>query len=137
MIKSLSSARFAFDDMLKAVEFYHQKGWTDGLPVIPPTEEKVPEFLDYVGMELDQVVGKVPTRARVITAEKIAINAVMAGCLAAYMPVLIVAVEAMTAPEFSFHHLASLASPWPLLIVNGPIVKELHFNSGMNLFGPG
>lgn len=137
MAGSLTSKRYQVEGFAEAVELYHGKGWSDGLPVVPPTEDRVLEFLEYAGLEPEQVVGEVPERARTITAEKLAVNAVMAGCLPEYMPVLVAAVEAITDPQFKFNHLASLGSPWPLIIVNGPIAREIGMNSGMYLFGPG
>ena len=133
----LSSKRHSVEDFTEAMELPYRLGWTDGLPVVPPTESRVAAFLDYAGLEPDQVIGRVPERARELTAEKLAVNAVMAGCLPEYMPVLVAAVEAVTDPQFKFNHLASLGSPWPLMIVNGPIAKEIKLNSGMYLFGPG
>jgi hypothetical protein len=133
----LTSQKYQMDDYPEAVEFYYSKGWSDGLPVVPPTAKRVTEFLDYVGLEPDRVIGEVPERNRVITAEKAAINAVMAGCLPEYFPVVVAAIEAITDPRFKFNHLASLGSPWPLIIVNGPVTRQIGMNSGMYLFGPG
>jgi len=137
MSGTLTSMRYPVDDLAEALELPHRNGWSDGLPVVPPTESRVAEFLDSVGLAPDQVIGEVPERARAITAEKLAINAVMAGCLPEYMPVLVAAVEAVTDPQFKFNHLASLGSPWPLIIINGPITREIGLNSGMYIFGPG
>ncbi|MFC1919183.1 hypothetical protein ACFLWX_00120 [Chloroflexota bacterium] len=109
----------------------------DGLPVVPPTEQRIWEFLEYIGLKPDQVLGEIPERNRHITAEKLAINAVMAGCRKEYMAVLVAVVEAVTDAAFKFNHLASLGSPWPMIIVNGPVVKDLQFNYGMWLLGPG
>jgi len=97
----------------------------------------VRQFVEAVGLAPDATIADITERAAVITAEKLAINAVMAGCLPEYMPVLVAAVEAVTEPQFKFNHLASLGSPWPLMIVNGPIAKEIKLNSGMYVFGPG
>ena len=134
---ALSSRTFRVSDTVAAIEFYYEKGWTDGLPVIPPTPERVAEFLDYVHREPDDVIGSVPARQRVITAEKIAINAVMAGCLPEYMPVLIAAVEAMSEERFNLHGTsASTAGSGHMVIVHGPIVKELDINYSTNIFGP-
>jgi hypothetical protein len=135
---ALTSNRYELDDASQAVEFFYQKGWTDGLPVVPPTPERVEEFLYYGGKFPDEVLGYIPARNRVITAEKVAINAVMAGCLPSYMPVIFAAFEAMLADEFNFHGPnASTAGSAPLMIVNGPVVQELNINGGANCFGPG
>lgn len=134
---ALVSNRIEVSDPLDAIEYLYRENMTDGLPVVPPTEKRVQEFLDYVRLSSSHLVGEVPERARVITAEKLAINAVMAGCLPQYMPVLVAAVEALCDPKFEFNHLASMGSPWPLMIVSGPIVKKLNMHSGMYLFGSG
>jgi len=124
-------------DALDAIEYCFEQGWTDGLPVVPPTEEKIREFLEYARLEPQQVIGTVPERGREITAEKAAINAVMAGCRKEYMPVVVAAVEAVCDPMFQFNHLASMGSPWPLMIISGPIVKSIGINCGMWVLGPG
>lgn len=134
--KPLSAEQLDAEDVYEAIELYYERGWTDGLPVVPPTETRVRLFLDAAGLEADQVLGEIPERDRVITAELLAINAAMAGCLPAYMPVLVAATEAITDPAYKFNHMASLGSPWPMFIVNGPISRELQFNSGLYLFGP-
>ena len=136
---TLTSKRFevagTVDD---AIEFCYQQGWTDGLPVIPPTEEKVLQFLDLAGHHPSDVIGVEPVRGRVITAEKVAISAVMAGCLSEYMPVIFAAVECMVQPEFNLHgSSASTSGSAPLLVINGPIRHKLGFASGHNIFGPG
>ena len=121
-----------------AIELCYERGWTDGLPVIPPTEEKVLAFLDFVARHPSDVIGVEPVRGRVITAEKLAINAVMAGCRPEYMPVIIAAVECMVQPEFNLHgSSASTMGSAPLLVINGPIRQRLGFASGHNIFGPG
>ena len=136
---SLASSRIEMTGSTEeAIELYYQKGWTDGLPVIPPTEERVLRFLEAAQREPGEVLSTEPVRGRVITVEKVAIAAVMAGCLAEYMPVVLTAVECMVAPEFSLHGTsASTAGSAPLIIVNGPIRHQLGFASGHNLFGPG
>ena len=105
--------------------------------MIPPTPERVAEFLERAGMGPADVVGAIPTRKREITAEKIAINAVMAGCLPEYMPVVAIAIEAMCEEKFNLHGTsASTAGSGHMVIVHGPIVKELDINYANNLFGP-
>ena len=112
--ESLASERVELANTIDAIEYYYEQGWTDGLPVVPATENRVREFLAYVGKAPSDIIGLVPTRGRVITAEKVAINVVMAGCLPEYMPVLIAVIEAMCEPDFNYH--GSLASRhlWPL-----------------------
>ncbi len=134
----LTSRRIELSDPAEAVEFFYQQGWTDGLPVVPPTPEKVSEFLEYAGKLPGDILGMIPARNRVITAEKVAINAVMAGCLPSYMPVIITAIEAMCQEEFNLHGIsATTGGTAPLLIVNGPIAQQLNINSGVNCLGPG
>ena len=91
--KALQSVQYEVDSVADAIEFYYEKGWTDGLPVVPPTEEKVRAFLAAAGLEPDSVVGTYETRKRVVTAEKVAINSVMAGCLPEYFPVVLAIME--------------------------------------------
>ena len=135
---SLTSERVELDTTVEAIEYIYEQGWTDGLPVIPATEERVQEFLARVDKAPSDVIGVVPTRGRVITAEKIAINAIMAGCRPEYMPVLVAIIEAMCEPDFNYHgSLASTGSSAQLIVVNGPIAAELGINSGVNVFGPG
>ena len=120
------------------IEYCYERRWTDGLPVVPPTEEKVLLFLDRAGRHPSEVIGVEPVRGRVITAEKVAINAVMAGCRPEYLSVVLAAVECMVQPEFNLHgSSASTGGSAPLLVVNGPIRGKLGFASGHNVFGPG
>src|SRR2546423_7125131 len=77
----LTSRRMVLHDPAEAIEYFYQQGWTDGLPVVPPTPERVSEFLEYSGKLPGDILGMIPARNRVITAEKVAINAVMAGAL--------------------------------------------------------
>ena len=86
MSPALMSHAIEFESAEQAVEAFYQKGWTDGLPVVPPTEEKVLPFLGAAGLAPDEILGAIPERNRVFTAEKVAINAVMAGCLPEYFP---------------------------------------------------
>lgn len=134
----LTSRHFEADDFLAAQELFLERGWTDGLPVIPPTPELVESMLTHTSRASDEVVGEIPERRRAVTAEKIAINAVMAGCAPEYMPVVVAAVEAMCDPASGPHGpTASTRGAGLLLIVNGPPVLALGINSGGNVFGPG
>ena len=135
---TLRSARLEVADPLAAIETYFEKGWTDGLPVVPPTEEKIWAMLDAMGKQPEDILGDIPARARTITAEKLAINAVLAGCLPIYAPVLLAATEALCDPAFSVHGpTASTSGMGILAIVNGPIASQIGMNAGENLFGPG
>ena len=121
-----------------AIELCYQRGWTDGLPVVPPTEEKVLAFLEAAGRDPADIIGVEPVRGRVITAEKVAINAVMAGCRPDYMPVVMAAVEAMAQPEYNLHGSSgSTGGTAPLMVINGPVRSKLGFQSGHNIFAGG
>ncbi len=125
-------------DALAAIEHYDAQGWSDGLPVLPPSEPAIRAMLEAAGLEPEAVIGDVPARGRRFTAEKVAINAVMAGCRPEYMPVVVAAVEALCEPAFSVHGPSTSTSGMGmLLIVNGPIAGRLGINAGENLFGPG
>ena len=134
----LTSSRLEFDDADDAIEHYFDHGWTDGVPVVPPTVDKVGRFLEYAGRSPSEIVGEEPTKGRVITAEKAAINAVMAGCLPEYFPVVLAAVDAISQPEYNLHAVSvSTMGAATLTVVNGPIARELGLNSGVAVFGPG
>ncbi len=138
MSKSLVSQKLEFARPEDAADAFFQKGWTDGLPVTPPTEAKVLRFLGTAGLAPDEILGSVPERNRVFTAEKVAINAVMAGCLPEYFPVVVAAVRGISRPEFGLHGVsASTAGAGILMVINGPVARELGLNSGQNLMGPG
>ena len=134
---ALTSKRYEVESLHEAIELYYRRGWTDGLPVVPPTEERVMDFLQYCGHDADDVVGLLPERGRAITAEKVAINAIMAGCLPAYAPVVVAAVEAITQPAFNLHGSQnSTGGSAMMVIVNGSAVDELKFGSGINGLAP-
>ena len=134
----LRSARIEVADPLVAIESYFENGWTDGLPVVPPTEDRIWAMLDAMGKQPGDILGEILVRARTITAEKLALNAILAGCLPAYAPVLLAATEALCDPAFSFHGpTASTSGMGVLTIVNGPIAPQIGLNAGENLFGPG
>lgn len=126
------------DSITKINEFYYDKGWTDGLPIIPPTEELVQEFLKYTHREPDETVTVLPPRWVEATVEKIAINSVMAGCLPEYLPTVITAIEAMGEKQFNLNGIQVTTHPVaPLLIINGPIRNKLKLNSRGNALGQG
>ena len=121
-------------DALQANELFQENGWTDGLPIVPPTEEAVGRFLAVARLAPDHVVGTEPVRRRRITAEKVAIAAVMAGGLPEYFPVVLAIVTAMCQPEFSLHgSTASTGGSAPFIVVNGPVRTELGMNSTHNV----
>lgn len=126
------------DDPVAAIEWCYQQGWTDGLPVVPPTEERVAAFLAVLGRDRDEVLGAVPERRRQVTVEQAVVNAVMAGCLPEYAPVVLAAVQAMLQPAFNLvGPSASLGGSGILVVVTGPVVEPLQINCRNNLFGPG
>ena len=127
-----------WDSASAAIERCYQMGWTDGLPVVPPTVDRVGQFLEHVGRPASAIVGEIPERRREITVGKVAANAVMAGCLPEYLPVVIAATEAMLDPAFNLvGPSSSMGGAAVLVIVNGPVTRQLNINSRNNLFGPG
>ena len=136
--QSLTSNRMEFDDAVDAMEHYFDRGWTDGLPIVPPTVEAVERFLESAGRSPSEILGTEPTKGRVITAEKVAINAVMAGCRPEHFPVVLAAVEAVCEPEFNLHAISvSTMGAAVLMVVGGPVAARLGINSGVGVFGPG
>jgi len=134
---ALRSKRYAVDDVMAAQEFFHSRGWTDGLPVVPPTRQAVEACLEWVLMPPDQLIGIEPVRQRAITAEKLAVNAVMAGCLPMHFPVVITAFTAMLQEPFLLHGAsASTGGCAILIVVNGPIRSELGMRGTLNALGP-
>ena len=127
-----------WNDPVEAGEQCYALGWTDGLPVVPPTVGRVEEFL-AVGQRLaDEVIGGLPERRREVTVGKVAANAVMAGCKPEYFPVVLATAEAMLDPAFNLiGPSSSLGGAGILVIVNGPVTSDLGINSRNNLFGPG
>jgi hypothetical protein len=130
---------FVFAGGFDAVDGHYQEhGWTDGLPIVPPTEAAVAEFLRWTDRDPREVLGVLPPRQGEATVEKIAINAVMAGCKPEYFPVVITAIEALADPLFNLDSVQATTHPVaPLIIVNGPIARELSINAGYNAFGQG
>lgn len=135
----LTSRRVDVPDSIDAVyALALEKGWTDGLPIIPPTVERVGAMIEESGMDAGQVVVRIPPRMGKATIEKVAINAVMAGCLPSYVPVIVAALEAMCVPEFNLNGIQATTNPvTPALIINGPIRMMLGINSGANCLGQG
>ncbi|HYB41281.1 MAG TPA: hypothetical protein VEL75_05890 [Candidatus Methylomirabilis sp.] len=126
------------DDPAALIEAYFERGWTDGLPVVPPTDKSIAEMLAGGGLRGDQVVGEIAERSVVVSAEKLAINAVLAGCRPEYLPVVLAAVRGLCHPDFAYHGPASSTGGSAItLIVNGPISRALGINAGNNAFGQG
>jgi hypothetical protein len=133
------TSRIAFKGSLKEVnQFFYRKGWGDGLPVIPPTEEAVAEMLTGTDLPPDHIVAKIIPRKGKATVEKIAINAVMAGALPTHMPVLIATVEAFADPKTRFDTFEVSTGSWaPSLTINGPIRRDIHINCSSGSLSPG
>ena len=133
----LQATRHQAPDEATALELLHMREWTDGLPVVIPTEERVEALLAGVELEPDVIIGKIgPSRA---TVEKIAINAVMAGCRPEHFPVVLAAVRAVGDPEFDIDNMQSTTHGMgPVIIVNGP-AREVcgPIASGWGALGPG
>jgi len=125
-------------DTIEAIEECYRLGWSDGLPVVPPVDYKVREMLEQVGMTGEEELLSLEMRRRVLTSENAAANAVMAGCLPEYFPVLVTTLRTLD-EEKNFVHMASAStsSPSILMIVNGPIRQQVGINSKDGLFGPG
>jgi hypothetical protein len=126
------------DDLLAAIDFCFEQGWTDGLPVVPPVVDRVKAMLAADSRPPETVIAKHPATGLDLSLHAAAVNAVMAGCLPAYFPVLVAAYEAMNKEGFNFHgSTASTGGSAPLVIVSGPYADEIGMNSDVNLFGPG
>jgi hypothetical protein len=135
---TLHASRFEYQSEADLLEDYHARGWTDGLPIVAPTPERVAEFLAAAGLTADEVLGEVRTRQVVVTAEQVAINAVMAGCRADYMPVVVAAVRAHLSEKGNCHSTTgTLSGAAQVVIVNGPARTELDVNCLAGCFGPG
>lgn len=110
-------------------EYFHERQWTDGLPIVPPTPSRVAAFLAMVDGDPDHVLGVVAPEMRKATLRSVAVNGVMAGCRPEYMPVLVAAVEAIADPAFRIQDAGSTPGWEPLLVLSGPMVQRLGFSS--------
>ena len=129
----IASAVLEVGDAFEANELFQRNGWTDGLPIVPPTEEGVMKFLAAASLKANDTIGVEPVRRRRITAEKIAIAALMAGCLPEYMPVVVAIIKALCQPELGLHgSTASTGGSAPFIVVNGPIRTRLAMNTTHN-----
>ena len=137
--KNLISDFIEVEDSLEAAnEWFCREKLSDGLPIVPPTRERVERMLDVVDCDPQEIIGPVPPKWAPATVEKITINAVMAGCLPEYLPVIIAAVEAMIEPRFNLYGVqATTGYVGPALLINGPIRKQHGINCDAGVFGPG
>ncbi len=119
-------------------EYFLSQGWTDGLPVIPPTIKRIEAFLAQANLASDEIVGIIPPQWAELTVEKLAVNAVMAGCKPEYMPVLVAAIKAMCDPAFNLYGVQATTNPvGPMLAVNGPVAKRIGLKADTGALGPG
>jgi hypothetical protein len=134
----LTSRVFEVDDIDAAAEFCHQQNWTDGLPVVPPTQRAIERHLAYLGRKASEVIGVIPPRNGVATVEKVVINCVMAGCRPEHDPFVVAAIEAMLEDAFNLNGVQTTTHCCaPLAMVSGPAVKSLGFNTKEGAFGHG
>ena len=119
-------------------EMFYRRGWTDGLPIVPPTTNRVDAMLRAGGQQRNLVLGEADPLKGVVTVEKVAINAVMAGCEDDHMPVVLAAAQALLEPEFNLRGVQTTdENVTPLLILSGSLAKRLHMNSRFGALGPG
>jgi len=119
-------------------ELFHERGWTDGLPVIPPSEESVRAMMIDSPYAPDDELGLLAPAMNPVLVEKVAVNAVMAGCAPAFFPVVLAAVEGLLDEDLALYSMQTATnSTVPLLIVNGPVVSSLCLNAGVNVLGSG
>lgn len=131
--------RKVFQGSLKDInKFFYKRGWSDGFPVIPPTEDEVAEMLTGTDLPPEHIIGKLVPRLGKVTVEKIAVNAVMAGALPTYMPVLIAGVQALLDPKMEYPVFGVSTGSWaPCWIINGPVRRDLRLNSSSGMLSPG
>jgi hypothetical protein len=134
----LRSRRVELAELEDEAEAFFDRGWSDGLPVVAPTEARVLRMLSGTSRPADEVVAVVPPDLVECTVEKVAVNAVMAGCRPEYLPVVLAAVEAACTDTFNIHGLlATTYFSGPVVIVNGPIARAIGMNAGVNALGQG
>ena len=135
---SLQARRVELSSLEDPNEALFERGWSDGLPVVPPTPRRVLAMLEGTSRDPQDVVAVVPPDLVPCSVEKVAINAVMAGCKPEYLPVVLAAVEGACTEQFNGHGLLATTMPVaPVLIVNGPVRRRIGMNSGLNVFGQG
>ena len=135
---TLRSRRVHLAVLEDEMEALYERGWSDGLPLVAPTEARVLRMLEGTTRDSQEIVAVVPPNQIEATVEKIAVNAVMAGCLPEYLPVVLAAVEAACTDHFNIHGLlCTTYFSGPVVMVNGPIAKRIGMNGGHNLLGQG
>lgn len=125
------------EDAEKTYNDFTKKGYTDGLPIVPPTEARVARMLEWTDRKKDDVLGTVPPADAEATVEHVAINAVMAGCKPEYFPVVVTEIETLLNRPNLRGAVATTGNVWPFAVANGPIAKEIGMYSGWGLLGTG
>ncbi len=120
-------------DINELNEFFHENRWTEGLPIVPPTIRAVEAMLKFTDRDPDEIVGVLRPGRCEATVWKIAVNGVMAGCRPEYMPILLAIIEAVAEPDAGIEGFNSTSGQFPLIVINGPITKELEFNHGQGM----
>lgn len=115
----------SFEDVNR---LFLENGWSDGLPIVPPTKEKIAEFLAFTDLPPDHAIGKLLPDNRVATVWNVAVNGVMAGCRPEYMPILVALAQAMADPQYGVEHSGNTPGAETLIVLNGPLIKQLGFN---------
>ena len=133
---STTSSHHEIESLDQFTDFVYEQGWSDGLPVFPPTREVVERMIDYIGRDRNEVLGTVFPGDGVATIENVAANCVMAGCLPEYMPVVLAALECIVDPQMPITTTQSTGSASLCTIVSGPIVGHLKFHTREWIFGP-
>lgn len=118
-------------------EHFHEMNWSDGLPIVPPTIERVERFLRFTTRHPDEVIGALALAHREVTVWNVAVNGVMAGCRPEYMPILLAAAEVIADPQFKIEDAGSTPGWEPLLTLSGPLIKQLNFNNGQGVMRVG
>ena len=138
LLEAPDSSIDADNDLEQINRLCYERGWTDGLPIVPPTEQRVEQMLAYCDRPWSEPLAKIPPRYGDATPLRIAANAVMAGCEPRYFPLIVLAIEAMCEPPFNLYGVQATTHPCaPLMIVNGPVAREVGINCGHNALGPG
>ena len=124
-------------DFDEVQEHFHQQSWSDGMPVVPPTIDRIEKFLRFTARDPNDVIGVMPPANREATVWNVAVNGVMAGCRPEYMPILLALAEIVCTPEYKVEDAGSTPGWESLIVLNGPIVKQLGFNSGQGVMRMG
>ena len=137
--RQLKASRLELPSAIDRInDLFHRRGWTDGLPIIPPTEDRVASMVEASAVDAQEVLGIMPPGNGTVTVEKVAANAVMAGASPEHMPVVLAAIRAALRPEFNIGGVAATtAGASPLVLVNGPVADRLGVNGDTACFGSG